>query len=63
MRKIAVYSTAMVLVVAGVVIWNETRPITRRAQAVPESVTMSPYELHLRIDPNNLPVQEIIDPI
>jgi hypothetical protein len=53
----------MVLVVAAVVIWNETRPITRQAQAVLESITMSPHELHLKIDPNNLPVQEIIDPI
>jgi hypothetical protein len=64
MRKTAGVSIVIALAVAIVAIWAKSAALTSPAEALTEPIKgISIYELQLRVDVKNLPVQEIADPI
>jgi hypothetical protein len=62
MRKTAGVSIVIVLAVVTMAIWVKSTAVTGQAEALTEPIKgISIYELQLRVDTKNLPVQETGD--
>jgi hypothetical protein len=63
-RNLAGLGLIVVVAVAAVAVWAKSPAFTNQAQAIAGATqSISPNELQLRIDTENLPVQETGEPI
>jgi len=62
--KLAAFGLVITCAVAAVAGFANLLSLARHAQAVPDvTITISPSELHQKLDLNSLPSQEITDPV
>ena len=62
--KLAVLGLVIACAVVAIAGFANLLSLTQHAQAVPDAtITISPSELHQKLDLNSLPNQEITDPV
>jgi hypothetical protein len=63
-NKLAVFGLVIACAVVAVAGFANLLSLTQHAQAVPDAtITISPSELHQKLDVNSLPSQDIADPV